>query len=746
MKKFFAFVLFMLAFSLTFAANIMSVEEARLVSKNFLSERYLVQSINIDVADIMLEHTELDDNGVPVFYRFSVKGVGFVLVSATDAVTPILGYSVEKAFKSNPAVEVYMKSCKKAVIATKKRAEAKGTAMTGAADEWARLLNENFVPTRTRAKEVDPLLLTNWNQDKFYNTYCPYDYRAGSSSDFRTYVGCVALNMSVIRNYYRYPDMGVGAVQYPVYGEEGEVLYIVRANLQVPYNYDAIVDVPTDYTGELAKLIFHSGAAIKIQYGFDGTGSNTAEALDGLQNYFQYGRASIVEAAPIIASGEDTQDGYRKWGDTLKSELDQLRPLFYSATTGEGEVGHAFMIDGYDNQGFFHLNWGWEGHGNGFFRINWLADYSGEHDPTQASFNTRENTIFGLVPPEGSVEKPATSLVHNTAAAGVITDGAGHLPYQNKSNRTWIIAAPNASAYQLSFAKLKTEADNDYIEIFNAKTGAKLAGPFSGNYLNIFSSDNTEHTGIFTNPNTILPTIGTFNCDSVKVVFTSNDSITDNGFLINYKVTNFKTQPACQNYTQANPREGVLTDGNGTYRAHSACSWGIIRASDLTKLTFDFTQFDLKEGDFVDIYDVTDNTKQILHARYDIYNRPQGPFTLDFSKIHINFVSDNWGEGEGFTLQYGGSTGVNENSGLNDLNIFPNPANNVLNVSFSTENAGNISFKMLDMTGKLIYSETMHHLGGAATQQFSVNDLAKGIYFMDIETTSGKTVQKFIVE
>ena len=223
-----------------------------------------------------------------------------------------------------------------------------------------------------------------------------------------------------------------------------------------------------------------------------------------------------------------------------------------------------------------------------------------------------------------------------------------------------------------------------------------------------------------------LPSSFTLYCDSVLVVFTSDNQNTDNGFVIYYNA-NLASAPACTPQTGSflNVDEGTLSDGAGNYRAESGCSWRVKPSASygLTKLTFAFTKFDLKAGDFVDVFDMT-GTNPVLFKRFDINNIPSGPFTCNFLDIKVEFKTDNWQEGEGFVLKYGGTTEIDENSGLNDLSIYPNPATNVVNVEFSTENPENITFNIVDLTGKLIYTEQVNHQGGNLKHQFAVSNLS----------------------
>ena len=70
----------------------------------------------------------------------------------------------------------------------------------------------------------------------------------------------------------------------------------------------------------------------------------------------------------------------------------------------------------------------------------------------------------------------------------------------------------------------------------------------------------------------------------------------------------------------------------------------------------------------------------------------------------------------------------------------------MINVALSSENDQNVCFRIIDMTGKVVMAESANHSAGSSTYQFSVNNLAKGFYFMNIETNSGKTIRKFMVE
>ena len=59
----------------------------------------------------------------------------------------------------------------------------------------------------------------------------------------------------------------------------------------------------------------------------------------------------------------------------LYEELSSGRPVLYSGS--KNMSGHEFVCDGYDGNGMFHINWGWNGLSNGYFLLNVLDPDTG---------------------------------------------------------------------------------------------------------------------------------------------------------------------------------------------------------------------------------------------------------------------------------------------------------------------------------------------------------------------------------
>lgn len=90
--------------------------------------------------------------------------------------------------------------------------------------------------------------------------------------------------------------------------------------------------------------------------------------------------------------------------------------------------------------------------------------------------------------------------------------------------------------------------------------------------------------------------------------------------------------------------------------------------------------------------------------------------------------------------------GVNETASMNGLIVYPNPANDVLNISFESSNAGNAQVRMVDMTGKVVMQQNIAGFSGKQNVELNIANLAKGVYQLEIvkgqEVMTGKVMVK----
>ena len=760
MKKFTLLASLLMFVAMSYAVNVVPVEDAMRASKNFLSER--VGATKAGQLELVLVNTEYSTEGVPVTYRFSVGDHGFIVVSATDLANPVLAYSLESDFQEGTGADIYMARYAKELSYLIDNPSA----ALPIRNSWDHYLAADFHPFAVKGNPcMEPLVTTRWTQEQYYNTMCPYNPRNSYNDDYHTPVGCVALTMANILYFYRYPDHGYGSVSYiprEVDDVTHEITYTYPVQIvnygQAKYDYNAIANSLDAYDGELAKMLYHCGVSVLMSYGFNGSGSQSEYALDALQDHFFFSDEAQFQVISDVVSNDSLM---YLWVNKAKEELDQHRPLFFSGTSDkEGVGGHAWIVDGYTTIGdatYFHVNWGWAGSSNGYYLIN--------KQSTQGSgiFNVNNSMMVKLMPDSTLIEKPAESSDRVIASFGTISDGAGNMKYAQNSNRRWVLACPDATSYELKFSKLKVK-NGDKVIVYNGGTEASgIKQQFSGNYLMAACNDysnvtNCEHGDFQGQP---LPDAITVNADSVLVVFTSTaNSETDYGFVLDYAVKSY-SKDACtsKNYTD---QHLILTDkpnnatGDDTYRASNVCEYALnLKFTD--QLVYVFNKFDLKQGDFVDIYNQkTPNasTKELV-AHYDMDNLPTSVYSYDAplfnitgdpsSRFIIRFASDNMFQGTGFEFEYYGiCNGINQFDNT-EINVYPNPATSFVNVEVISDEAQQFSAKVVDMTGKTVYTDQINHFGGSSLYKLPVNNLSKGVYFLHLNSENGSTVQKIVV-
>ena len=191
----------------------------------------------------------------------------------------------------------------------------------------------------------------------------------------------------------------------------------------------------------------------------------------------------------------------------------------------------------------------------------------------------------------------------------------------------------------------------------------------------------------------------------------------------------------------------MLSDGSeegSDYHPQTNCNW-TITLNYISGFSISFPKFDLGYGDFVDVYNAT-TTPHTLYKRYDIYNPPTGIDMVSFNKMRVNFVSDNWDQGNGFNLQYYAQVGVDNYSGLDDMSVYPNPATDNLFLKFSLQNESKIVVKMLDMAGKTVLVDAFEGVTGENLHTLNVSNVKSGLYVLQIETGKGRAIQKVLVQ
>lgn len=281
---------------------------------------------------------------------------GFIIVSGDERMPAVLGYSEESPFEADSlpdGLKWYLRKCGHDASLLSKQSPEVTRALRAA----------QSANGQTRAvQSVAPLLGGRvWNQGYPFNNHCPIHY-----GELRTVTGCVATAMAQIMAHHKYPEKGTGHIYYTTKTDQIEVN--VDLDNEIPYDWENMLDSYEDedafnsvQADAVAQLMYHVGAASQMDYTYNGSGAIDAQALAGMVNHFKYDD----EMRMIYRADYDTE----VWHSLLQAELLANRPIYYSGSDENTESGHAFVFDGIDEEGLYHVNWGWGGMCNGYYSI-----------------------------------------------------------------------------------------------------------------------------------------------------------------------------------------------------------------------------------------------------------------------------------------------------------------------------------------------------------------------------------------
>ena len=295
---------------------------------------------------------------------------GYVIVAGDDRVEPILGYVEQGSFNPDQ-------------IPDNMRAW-----LEGYEEEIKYVIDNDLKPNspalRRRSKiintkhSIPEILTTRWNQGMPYNLTIEKYYKE-DGSQARPATGCIATAWAQVINFHRYPNEI--KVEIPAYTKTYTLANGTSKTVTFPkvprgskIDWEHMKDTYSCNENHqhdaadtaVANLMRYCGQAVKMGYG-PSSGANW-KAPDVIK-YFGFD-----DSGHRVGRDECSID---EWQDLIYNEIDAGYPVPFSGSKLSG--GHAFVLDGFDGEQLFHVNWGWGGGSNGWFLIGVLnsGDNSG---------------------------------------------------------------------------------------------------------------------------------------------------------------------------------------------------------------------------------------------------------------------------------------------------------------------------------------------------------------------------------
>ncbi len=434
-------------------AAFVNQETAATVGLNYW-KAHAPKDLSVNQADIVRTITHTDAS-VAIYYIFDIQNSGFVIVAADDAMFPVLAFSYEGNWREDEQPEQLISWMEEYSMRITAVRNEKRTADARVSQVWQYYaLNKELPQGKGNNKSIDPLCTTRWDQGSGYNYYCPL-HPAGPGG--RCYAGCVATAMSQIMKFWNWPLQGEGSHSYthPYYGA------ITADFSATTYAMDSMTNTLNSVSKySIARLMYHCGVAVEMNYTPTGSGSYTGLAKDAMKDYFQY-RSTIK----LIEKSDYT---WYDWKIMLRENLEDGKPILYSGSGSGG--GHAWVCDGYSDTAHFHMNWGWGGYSNGYFLVDDLSSFPDGHQ-----------AVINIVPYFAPYCLSHKVYTDQSRAFG---DGSLYSYYWNNTSCESLIQPPNAVSVDLVFTQFNTEENKDVVWVYDgATTSAPLLGTYSGNVI-----------------------------------------------------------------------------------------------------------------------------------------------------------------------------------------------------------------------------------------------------------------------
>ena len=397
-------------------------QKAQRLGAKFLSTTAVSQR-NADI-QLNLVETAVDmQRGGTDYYVFNVSnGEGFVIVAGDDRVKPILAYSTTGRYNPNDVAEGFQFTLDGFRQEIQYVRDHNLSATPDITAEWRSVANNGSLNRgeQTRAV-VGPLCQTLWNQNFPWNSQCPEDPEGNGG---HVYAGCVATAMGMVMKFWEWPAQGVGSHTYTPegYAQQSANFGETEYHFELMPNTLDSTSTEEEYF-ETAQLLHHLGISVNMMYSGHGSGAYSDDVPTALRNYFHY---TCEDHVTNYGGGWWPGWGYtnEEWAQMLKDGgLDELLPLYYSGQDDNGAGGHAYVCDGYDENDYFHFNWGWSGRDNAWCPIGAL-------NTTRYAFNTY-NGFTGHIVPQGDVYYSRPDSVANMLASEEASLDAVRLSWTN---------------------------------------------------------------------------------------------------------------------------------------------------------------------------------------------------------------------------------------------------------------------------------------------------------------------------
>lgn len=639
---------------------------------------------------------------------------------------------------------------------------------------------------------VDPILTDVWGgvncvDDNGNNVY-PTNYFTPSNSS----AGCVAISMSQILNYYKWPIKGVGN---HVFAENynGTLKRHAAFFDATNYNWDQMLDEYMNKPSTLeqqkavGELTYHVGVALEMNYEPTGSTSNINKTPFVYNNFFRF-------------SGHYQDVTWSSFWTRLYENIQQGKPVPIAVDASRTGDGHVVVANGYKEIGgkpYYYLNWGWYNDRgiNGWYNIQGWTTASG-------GYNTVTGAVFDILPNPHITSISKTNSGNDFVVKWEVSKKLNWQEFtleQKIDNGTWaeiatgistkeyVISNPTNQIYQF---RVKAKVDGSYYA--NSWSEIETYTP-TGGYNGYVSFGGNQYAYARQTPNNDLDFTSDYTLETwikLKSNNVTGNTLLDIQNVFGLQISNVNSANYAINFKAYSSGGELISNKNGTTVlvdewAHVAVS----KSGNKTKMFINGTLADEYEGTDFNLSSSTNalNIAEKYHGSYSAkikadfdqlrisktgrYSENFTPdqenhFTVDdntiayftFQDVHnVRFkdeaakisviVQNTTGNAEwSYELNAGTLSTEDLNKIKNSITLFPNPvANGYLNISLNQDiNTDKIKFKLFDLAGREI--PVNHKLKSVNSWNLDVKNTNSGLYILQITIDNINLSRKILIK
>jgi hypothetical protein len=348
MKKVIIFILLV-----TTSVLIWSMEES--IIRTSVNNYIEIQNLALEIDEI----NEISYHNEQVGTIVNLKPSGFLIFSDDTNLSPLIAYSFENNMEINSKfyelVSYDLHTREQNLHLLRNDGILRNNQL------WNEAIDGNF--HQISLTRETPIIDTRWDQNYPYNMYCPQ-----APGESRAIAGCPSIAIAQILAHYK-------TIHNTTFGNEDSYTHSYVHNYNIDGDHDEygfpsfselnnLLDTlklhfanGTDLTNsDKGALVFASGVAARQVYNPGGSGTfGVSQAFDAYQKFG-------FDSATLMTDEENLFE-------VVIDNIENGYPVHYAVVTPAWDSGHNVVIDGYNDEGFFHINFGWGGPSDGWYLI-----------------------------------------------------------------------------------------------------------------------------------------------------------------------------------------------------------------------------------------------------------------------------------------------------------------------------------------------------------------------------------------